>query len=77
MGYDYSLGYKSIEIPLYYLYTPIALNVYHVNIASQQASGTIKGNDNVGCGHLTWPCLTIIYSLMQSGNVNTKKVGII
>jgi hypothetical protein len=55
MGYDYSSGSKSIELPLYYLYTPIALNIYHVNNPKEPfVNGS--GNDNYVCGHLDWPC---------------------
>ncbi|KAA6399461.1 MAG: hypothetical protein EZS28_005011, partial [Streblomastix strix] len=60
MGYDN--GVTSIAIPLYYMYTAVGESVYHVNIAS----GTNAGNNNIGCGHSLWPCLTFEYSLTQS-----------
>jgi hypothetical protein len=59
MGYN--SGDISIAIPLYYMYTSVGESVYHVNIDSE----TNTGNNNVGCGHLLWPCLTIEYSLSQ------------
>ncbi|KAA6396621.1 MAG: hypothetical protein EZS28_007857, partial [Streblomastix strix] len=79
MGYDNSTKVKSVEIPLYYMYTPVAQQVFHVDINT----ATISGNNNVGCGHVKWPCETIDYALAQcafrhpiiSGNV--RKIGII
>ncbi|KAA6353196.1 MAG: hypothetical protein EZS28_051277, partial [Streblomastix strix] len=46
MGYDN--GDDSIAIPLYYMYTGIEENVYHVNIDNGQSSGSIGGIDNIG-----------------------------
>jgi hypothetical protein len=48
MGYD---GSNTLAIPLYYLYTAIRLDIYHVNNPTVSfESGS--GDDNVGCGHL-------------------------
>ncbi|KAA6376621.1 MAG: hypothetical protein EZS28_027851, partial [Streblomastix strix] len=61
------------------MYTPVAQQVFHVDVPT----ATISGNNNVGCGHVNWPCETIDYALQQcafrhpivSGNV--RKIGII
>jgi hypothetical protein len=52
MGYDYSTGSQSIEIPLYYVYTEVEEDIYHIKYKDNE----YKGNDNIGCGHLKWPC---------------------
>ncbi|KAA6368424.1 MAG: hypothetical protein EZS28_036049, partial [Streblomastix strix] len=60
MGYD---GIdKSLAIPLIYVYTSIAQDVYHIS----NSDSTPNGNDNRICGHLDWPCLTIGYGITQS-----------
>ncbi|KAA6374958.1 MAG: hypothetical protein EZS28_029515 [Streblomastix strix] len=60
MGYD---GIdKSLAIPLYYVYSSIAQDVYHVS----NSDSNPNGNDNRFCGHFNWPCLTIGYGITQS-----------
>jgi hypothetical protein len=46
MGYD---GIdNSLVIPLYYVYTTVINDVYHIS----NSDSNPKGNDNIGCGHL-------------------------
>jgi hypothetical protein len=73
MGYD---GADTLAIPLYYVYTAVKNEIYHVNNAAE--SYTVgSGYNNTFCGHYGWPCLTIGYAIDQSGSSNDKKVGII
>jgi hypothetical protein len=73
MGYD---GVNILAIPLYYVYTTVTSNIYHVNNGA--SSYTIgSGYDNSFCGHYGWPCLTIGYAIDLSGGATNKKVGII
>jgi hypothetical protein len=60
MGYDSVIGI--LTIPLYYVYTTVNPLVFHINnpISPFEIG---SGNDNIFCGHLGWPCLTIDYSL--------------
>ncbi|KAA6394165.1 MAG: hypothetical protein EZS28_010311 [Streblomastix strix] len=71
MGYHN--GNTSIAIPLYYMYTAVDQSIYHVNINS----GTNTGNNNVGCGHYYWPCLTIEYALLQNPSSTQRIIGVI
>ncbi|KAA6361785.1 MAG: hypothetical protein EZS28_042688, partial [Streblomastix strix] len=76
MGYHN--GNSQIAIPLYYLYTAVDQNIYHVNIDNGQTSGNIGGIDNNGCGHLSYPCLTIDYVITTIiGSSTPKLIGII
>ncbi|KAA6393212.1 MAG: hypothetical protein EZS28_011259, partial [Streblomastix strix] len=68
MGYDN--GNSQIAIPLYYLYTAVDQSIY--NVKDTTSNG--QGNDNIGCGHLDYPCLTIYYAIEQSGSASEKKV---
>ncbi|KAA6354530.1 MAG: hypothetical protein EZS28_049943, partial [Streblomastix strix] len=73
MGYD---GSNTLAIPLYYVYTAVKNDIYHVNNAA--STYTIgSGYNNTFCGHYGWPCLTIGYAIDQSGSATNKKVGII
>ncbi|KAA6368291.1 MAG: hypothetical protein EZS28_036183, partial [Streblomastix strix] len=73
MGYD---GANTLAIPLYYVYTAVISDIYHVNNGA--GSYTIgSGYDNTFCGHYGWPCLTIGYAIDLSGSASEKKVGII
>ncbi|KAA6401464.1 MAG: hypothetical protein EZS28_003013 [Streblomastix strix] len=73
IGYD---GVNTLAIPLYYVYTAIISDIYHVNNAA--SSYTIGSRyDNTFCGHYGWPCLTIGYAIDLSGSASEKKVGII
>jgi hypothetical protein len=66
----------SFALPLVFLYTDITLKVYHVkNPTETFVNGS--GHDNVGCGHLDWPCKTIKYAYDRSGTATVNKVGII
>lgn len=58
MGYDGELA--TLTIPLYYVYTDPG--VYHVNNPSNPFS-IGSGDDNIGCGHLGWPCERIRYAI--------------
>ncbi|KAA6388461.1 MAG: hypothetical protein EZS28_016013, partial [Streblomastix strix] len=71
MGYDN--GNTQIAVPLYYMYTQVDQSIY--NVKDTVSNG--QGNDNIGCGHLDYPCLTIGYAIQQSGSATEKKVGII
>jgi hypothetical protein len=63
MGYDGSD--ITFAVPLFYLYTDIALKVYHVsNPTSTFINGS--GHDNVACGHLDWPCKTVTYAIEKN-----------
>ncbi|KAA6365024.1 MAG: hypothetical protein EZS28_039450, partial [Streblomastix strix] len=74
MGYDNAFG--TLAIPLYYVYTAVKNDIYHVNNAA--VSYTIgSGYNNKYCGHLGWPCLTIQYSIQLTGDEEEKKIGII
>jgi hypothetical protein len=73
MGFDYTSGEKSIEIPLYYVYNDIAIDVYHVS----NANADPRGNDHYLCGYLDIPCVTINKALLRNPDANTKKVGIV
>ncbi|KAA6397950.1 MAG: hypothetical protein EZS28_006523 [Streblomastix strix] len=73
MGYD---GANTLAFPLYYVYTAVKSDIYHVN----NAAGSYiigSGYDNIFCGHYGWPCLTIDYSIQQTGSAAEKKIGII
>ncbi|KAA6371139.1 MAG: hypothetical protein EZS28_033334, partial [Streblomastix strix] len=73
MGVD---GSNTLAVPLYYVYTAIISDIYHVNNAA--STYTIgSGYNNTFCGHYGWPCLTIGYAIDQSGSATNKKVGII
>ncbi|KAA6360563.1 MAG: hypothetical protein EZS28_043910, partial [Streblomastix strix] len=63
----------SLAIPLYYVYTDINLQIYHVS----NSDSTPNGNNNIFCGHLQWPCLTIDYSIIRAGDSILKKIGIV
>ncbi|KAA6396677.1 MAG: hypothetical protein EZS28_007792, partial [Streblomastix strix] len=71
MGYDNDD--LSVAIPLIYVYTSVVSSVYHVKYIQNND----KGIDNRFCGHLSWPCETIIYAISRSGSATEKKVGII
>ncbi|KAA6395270.1 MAG: hypothetical protein EZS28_009198, partial [Streblomastix strix] len=74
MGYDNAFG--TLAIPLYYVYTAVISDIYHVNnVAVSYAIGS--GYNNKYCGHLEWPCLTIQYSIQLTGDEEEKKIGII
>ncbi|KAA6367732.1 MAG: hypothetical protein EZS28_036741, partial [Streblomastix strix] len=73
IGFD---GANTLAVPLYYVYTAIINDIYHVN----NAAGSYmigSGYDNIFCGHYGWPCLTIDYSIQQTGSIAEKKIGII
>ncbi|KAA6368184.1 MAG: hypothetical protein EZS28_036289, partial [Streblomastix strix] len=74
MGYD---GSNILAIPLYYIYSAVKNEIYHVNNAVE--SYTIgSGYNNTFCGHYGWPCLTIGYGLEQSSISNNRYIiGII
>ncbi|KAA6383937.1 MAG: hypothetical protein EZS28_020534, partial [Streblomastix strix] len=63
----------SLAIPLYYLYTTISQDVYHVS----NSDSTPNGNNNIFCGQLGWPCLTIDYSIIRAGDSILKQIGIV
>ncbi|KAA6387625.1 MAG: hypothetical protein EZS28_016848 [Streblomastix strix] len=65
MGYD---GIdKSLAIPLYYVYIVPEQYIYHIkNPSDSESFVNGSGDDNVGCGHYQWPCLTIGYGITQS-----------
>ncbi|KAA6364374.1 MAG: hypothetical protein EZS28_040099, partial [Streblomastix strix] len=73
IGYD--LGINTLAIPLYFVYTAVDQNVYHVNNFKEPFQ-IGSGNDNRFCGHSEWPCLTIDYAISRSTQ-DVKKVGII
>jgi hypothetical protein len=77
MGYDNSSGTKSIEIPLYYIYTEVPYDIYHVNNPiSPFVIGS--GDDNIICGYFDWPCETVDYAITQSENATIPyQIGII
>ncbi|KAA6382902.1 MAG: hypothetical protein EZS28_021571 [Streblomastix strix] len=75
MGYD---GADTLAIPLYYVYTDIDSQVYHVS----NYDSTPNGNDNQFCGHLLCSIITIDQdgkevkisnSLTESGTVTDVK----
>ncbi|KAA6376745.1 MAG: hypothetical protein EZS28_027728, partial [Streblomastix strix] len=72
MGYDNYI--ESLAIPLIYVYTSIAQEIYHV----QNSDSNPNGNDNRFCGHFNWPCLTIGYGIAQSETASAPyQIGII
>ncbi|KAA6388693.1 MAG: hypothetical protein EZS28_015780, partial [Streblomastix strix] len=71
MGYDNND--LSVAIPLYYVYTDIDSQVYHVS----NSDSTPNGNDNQFCRPLQWPCLTIDYVITLTGSTTPKQIGII
>ncbi|KAA6392111.1 MAG: hypothetical protein EZS28_012359, partial [Streblomastix strix] len=73
MGYDGTGGIQSLAIPLYYVYTDIDSQVYHVS----NSDSTPNGIDIQFCGHLLWLCLTISHSIIRSGDSIIKQVGIV
>ncbi|KAA6358401.1 MAG: hypothetical protein EZS28_046072, partial [Streblomastix strix] len=70
IGYD---GDNTLAIPLYYVCTAVGESVYNV----KYTSGIDQGNDNIGCGHFDYPCLTIYYAIQQNESASAKKVMII
>ncbi|KAA6388702.1 MAG: hypothetical protein EZS28_015772 [Streblomastix strix] len=70
IGYD---GADTLTISLYYVYSDIDSQIYHVF----NQDSTPNGNDNQFCGHLQWPCLIIDYVITLTGEQTLKKIGIV
>jgi hypothetical protein len=58
MGYDNND--REVAIPLIYLLNSVLDSVYHVS----NNDSNPKGIDNIGCGDLKYPCLTINYAIL-------------
>ncbi|KAA6332832.1 MAG: hypothetical protein EZS28_053234, partial [Streblomastix strix] len=73
IGYDPSNS--TFAIPLYYVYTIPEQYIYHVKNPSDSGSFVNgSGDDNVGCGHYQWPCVTIKYGLEQSSIASSPNI---